>query len=105
MVVDRIRQAGGERRPQRLHDAIAEQVGAGVVSGPDQPGRETERRREVGRAVIRGDVVESPVQRVAIAGDGSDDPGRRTDGDDRHSVLRPELVDQAVGLALRLGEP
>ena len=105
VVVDRKGQAAGKRRPQRLDDPVAEQVGARIVAGPDEASREAERRRQVGRAIARADLVQRPVQAVAIRADGGDDPRGGPHRDDGHPVLRPELIDQAVDLAFRLGEP
>ena len=98
VILDRKRQPGSERGAQRLHDPIAEQVGAGVVAGPHQAGGQDERRREVGRPITRLDLVHRAMQRVAVPGDRGQDSGGGPHGNDGHPVRRPELVDDGIDL-------
>ena len=100
MVLDGERQPRREGRAQRLHDAVGKQVGASVVARSDQPGGHCQRGGEIRRAIARRDLVDRAMQRIAVTGDGRDDSRHRPDGNDGHPVLRAELVDDGIGLAL-----
>ena len=101
-VLDREGQAVREGCAKGFEDSVAEQVRARLLARPHDAGGERQGGRKVGGAIRRRDRVQRSVQRVVVAGSGANDPRRRLHGDERHPILRSELIDHCADLALGL---